>query len=176
MAQAFESTPGMLGDRLLAALDAGQAAGGDSRGMQSAALLIVRAGGGYGGFNDRYCDLRVDDAVDPFREIRRLYNLWKPNALILEGYTACEAGDFERAFKIGSEAVRIDSSSGESQYHLACYYSKAGRSEDALKWLAEAVRLDPRLGPRASTDSDFTPLRDDARFMTLTGSPDPNRK
>ena len=51
--------------RLLAALDAGQEAGGDSRGKQSAALLVVREGGGYGGDNDRVIDLRVDDHPDP---------------------------------------------------------------------------------------------------------------
>src|SRR5207302_8156675 len=69
MSRAFERTEGPLGDRMLAALDAGEAAGGDSRGMESAALLIVRAHGGYGGFNDRYCDLRVDDAPDPFKAL-----------------------------------------------------------------------------------------------------------
>jgi uncharacterized Ntn-hydrolase superfamily protein len=170
MAEAFESTRGFLGDRLLAALDAGQSRGGDSRGMQSAALLIVREEGGYGGYNDRYCDLRVDDAVNPFAEIRRLYNLWKPNALITEGYTACERQDFERAFALGREALAVDPSSGESQYHLACYHSKAGGTDEALRWLGEAVEKDAALGKRALTDSDFAPLRENARFRKLTGS------
>jgi uncharacterized Ntn-hydrolase superfamily protein len=75
IAGAFESTRGALAGRLLAALDAGQAAGGDSRGMQSAALLVVREGGGYGGQNDRYIDLRVDDHATPIAELRRLYEL-----------------------------------------------------------------------------------------------------
>ncbi len=65
MAETFEQTSGYLCDRLVAALAAGQAAGGDSRGQQSAALLVVRAGGGYGGFNDRFIDLRVDDHSQP---------------------------------------------------------------------------------------------------------------
>jgi uncharacterized Ntn-hydrolase superfamily protein len=172
MAKTFESTPGMLGDRLLAALDAGQAAGGDSRGMQSAALLIVRDKGGYGGFNDRYCDLRVDDAENPFVELRRLYNLWKPNALIHEGYTACEAKDFEKAFRLGREALAIDSSSGQSQYHLACYYSKAGNKEEAIRLLTEAVGRDKKLAVQARTDTDFTPLKGDDRFVALVGTGD----
>jgi uncharacterized Ntn-hydrolase superfamily protein len=77
MAEAFETSEGELGARLLAALDAGQAAGGDTRGMQSAALLIVREGWGYGGFDDRYRDLRVDDHEEPIKELRRIYELHK---------------------------------------------------------------------------------------------------
>ena len=72
MAKTFEDTPGDLAGRLLAALDAGQQAGGDSRGKQSAALLVVREGGGYGGDNDRVLDLRVDDHPEPIRELIRL--------------------------------------------------------------------------------------------------------
>jgi uncharacterized Ntn-hydrolase superfamily protein len=75
MARTFEGTPGDLAGRLLAALDAGQQAGGDSRGRQSAALLVVREGGGYGGDNDRVVDLRVDDHPDPIRELIRIRGL-----------------------------------------------------------------------------------------------------
>src|SRR5579872_7122013 len=77
MAHTFEQTPGYLCDRLVAALAAGQAAGGDSRGKQSAALLVVREGGGYGGFNDRFIDLRVDDHPEPIDELRRILALHK---------------------------------------------------------------------------------------------------
>ena len=77
MAETFERTRGSLADRLLAALVAGQAGGGDKRGMQSAALLVVRAGAGYLGLNDRYIDVRVYDAPDPIRELQRLYELHK---------------------------------------------------------------------------------------------------
>jgi uncharacterized Ntn-hydrolase superfamily protein len=75
LARTFENTPGELAGRLLAALDAGQRAGGDSRGKQSAALLVVREGGGYGGDNDRVVDLRVDDHPEPIRELIRLRSL-----------------------------------------------------------------------------------------------------
>lgn len=75
MAEVFESTDGDLAHRLLAALDAGQRAGGDSRGRQSAALLVVREGGGYGGDNDREIDLRVDDHPEPIDELIRLRGL-----------------------------------------------------------------------------------------------------
>jgi len=75
MAKSYKESKGDLGERLIAALQAGQDAGGDSRGMQSAALLIVRDGWGYGGFNDRYRDLRVDDHVEPIQELKRVYDL-----------------------------------------------------------------------------------------------------
>ncbi len=75
LACTFESTRGALAERLVAALAAGQAAGGDRRGQESAALLVVRAKGGYGGFNDRYIDLRVDDHAKPIDELKRLLDL-----------------------------------------------------------------------------------------------------
>ena len=73
MAESFAGSAGPLAERLLAALKAGQAAGGDRRGMQSAALLVVREGWGYGGLNDRYRDLRVDEHEDPITELERVY-------------------------------------------------------------------------------------------------------
>jgi uncharacterized Ntn-hydrolase superfamily protein len=65
-----------FGERLLAALKAGQAAGGDRRGRQGAGLLIVKPEGGYGGGDDRYADLRVEDHVEPILELERVYDLW----------------------------------------------------------------------------------------------------
>jgi uncharacterized Ntn-hydrolase superfamily protein len=77
MAESFERSRGALADRLMAALRAGQAGGGDKRGMQSAALLVVRAGAGYLGANDRFIDLRVYDAPDPIAELERQLVLHK---------------------------------------------------------------------------------------------------
>lgn len=77
MARRFEETAGPLSNRLVAALAAGQVAGGDSRGQQSAALLVVREGGGYEGFNDRFIDLRVDDHPQPIDELHRILQLHK---------------------------------------------------------------------------------------------------
>jgi uncharacterized Ntn-hydrolase superfamily protein len=75
MAATFERTPGDLSTRLMASLKAGQAGGGDKRGMQSAALLVVRKNGGYLGANDRFIDIRVYDAPDPIAELERLLAL-----------------------------------------------------------------------------------------------------
>ena len=77
LAETLERARGSLADRLMAALKAGQAGGGDKRGMQSAALLVVRKNGGYLGANDRFIDIRVYDAVDPIAELERLLALHK---------------------------------------------------------------------------------------------------
>src|SRR3954463_14293627 len=77
LAETFERSRGSLADRLMAALKAGQAGGGDKRGMQSAALLVVRKNGGYLGANDRFIDIRVYDAPDPIAELERLLALHK---------------------------------------------------------------------------------------------------
>lgn len=75
LADAFLAAKGSLADRLMAALVAGQAGGGDKRGMESAALLVVRKNGGYLGNNDRFIDIRVYDDTNPIRELQRLYRL-----------------------------------------------------------------------------------------------------
>jgi uncharacterized Ntn-hydrolase superfamily protein len=75
MADAFTGTAGPLPERLVAALGAGQAAGGDSRGQQSAAIYVAKKKGSYGGYIDRYIDLRVDDHPTPVDELRRLLEL-----------------------------------------------------------------------------------------------------
>jgi uncharacterized Ntn-hydrolase superfamily protein len=73
MGKAFEDNNGTLAERMIASLYAGQKAGGDKRGRQSAALFIVRKGWGYGGLTDRFRDLRVDDHPTPIKELERIY-------------------------------------------------------------------------------------------------------
>lgn len=75
MASAFRETKGELVDKLIASLEAGEIAGGDKRGKQSAAILVVREKGGYLGETDKYVDLRVDDHPDPLKELKRLFSL-----------------------------------------------------------------------------------------------------
>ena len=75
LAETFEASTGPLAERLLACLDAAQAAGGDRRGQQSAALLVVEKDGGYAGLSDTLVDLRVDDHPRPLEELRRLYGI-----------------------------------------------------------------------------------------------------
>jgi len=75
VADTFTRTPGELPERLMAALTAGDQAGGDARGRQGAALYVVRKEGGYGGFNDVWVDLRVDDDPDPVTRLADLLRL-----------------------------------------------------------------------------------------------------
>ena len=101
MAEAYEAGTGALAERLLAALAAGDAAGGDRRGRQSAAIAVVSPGGGYGGNDDRLVDLRVDDHRDPVPELHRLYDIHilltgttpEEEKLPLEGALAGEVRD-----------------------------------------------------------------------------------
>ncbi|NLF15020.1 MAG: DUF1028 domain-containing protein [Anaerolineaceae bacterium] len=98
LAKTFETARGELADRLVAALTAAQAAGGDRRGQQSAAVLVVREAGGYGAYNDRYLDLRVDDDPAPIERLKALVDLhhlyFKPPApgemVAIEGELARE--------------------------------------------------------------------------------------
>jgi uncharacterized Ntn-hydrolase superfamily protein len=172
LAETFESTGEMmLVERLMRSLEAAQAAGGDARGMQSAAIVVERRGAGYGGFNDRYCDLRVDDHKDPIAELRRLVDLWKEQALILEGYRLLELGKFESAIEMGRMAVELTPGKGEPYYHLACYYSRAGMRDEAIASLNSAVERNEALAPRAIEDPDFKPISEDPRFIAITRGP-----
>ncbi len=76
MAETFEETDGGLPERLIAALHAGNEAGGDKRGEQSAALYIAKPGGGYDGRNDRWVDVRVDDHEAPIDELERVFKIY----------------------------------------------------------------------------------------------------
>lgn len=84
MAEAYENTEGDLIDKLFAGLIAGQEAGGDRRGMQSAAVLVVREKGGYEGGNDRYVDVRVDEHPSPIEELVRVFNIYDMTLLSRE--------------------------------------------------------------------------------------------
>jgi len=90
MAKSFETTKGELVDKILAALEAGDKAGGDRRGRQSAAVLVMRRCGGYGGCRegvDKYVDIRVDDHQDPVSELKRIFRLWEATLLRREPET-----------------------------------------------------------------------------------------
>ncbi|WP_163969378.1 DUF1028 domain-containing protein [Oceanobacillus halotolerans] len=97
----FEKTEGTLAERLLTALDAGQDAGGDSRGKQAAAIYVVKEKAGYLGVNDRYIDLRVDEHPDPIKELIRIYKLHqlyfgqpkKEDEVVIEGEVRSEIED-----------------------------------------------------------------------------------
>jgi uncharacterized Ntn-hydrolase superfamily protein len=97
MARTFESTPGDLPERLLAALSSAQREGGDRRGMQSAAMLIVRKGGGYDAGSDRWVDIRVDDHPSPIEELKRIFKLYDLTMLSREDPASLQTIDSDLA-------------------------------------------------------------------------------
>ena len=111
IAETFESSSGPLAERLLDCLAAAQSAGGDSRGQQSAALLVVEKDGGYAGLSDVVIDLRVDDHERPIEELRRLYGLHEqlfgktPGEDWLEVDTELRAEIRERLGRLGYESL-----------------------------------------------------------------------
>jgi uncharacterized Ntn-hydrolase superfamily protein len=139
MADAFVGTEGDLSDKLLAAVRAGDAAGGDRRGKQSAALLVVRAGGGYEGRNDRYIDLRVDDHPDAPTELARLFTVWDDTMLVrhdppLEATTELVREIQRRLAALGRYAGAADGSYDEETRSAvedwAGWYNLEGRLRD----------------------------------------------
>jgi uncharacterized Ntn-hydrolase superfamily protein len=161
MAHAFEDTPGPLVERMVASLEAGQAAGGDRRGQQSAAVVVERVGARSESREgiDRVCDLRVEDHAAPIAELRRLVAIWT-------GWEAARrANKFYERKDYGSAvaAMRTVLESREDAlvlYNLACYESLDGRTDDALGHLRRAIELDPSYRRLAENDSDFDPIRE----------------
>ena len=107
MAEAFEGAGGDLIDRLFAALNAGQAAGGDKRGMQSAAILVVRKKGGYEGGNDRYVDVRVDEHPSPIEELERIFGIYDMTLLCRENPSRLLTIEGDLSIKIQSALVAL---------------------------------------------------------------------
>jgi uncharacterized Ntn-hydrolase superfamily protein len=132
MADAFEKTGGDLIDKLFAALNAGQAAGGDRRGMQSAAILVVRMNGGYEGGNDRYVDVRVDEHLSPITELERIFKIYDMTLLSREEPRSLRKIEGDLSFKIQQALVSLG--------YLETL-SKAAFSEKANAALTEWINM-----------------------------------
>lgn len=144
MVRAYEEAEGPLARRLLAALAAGDAAGGDSRGKESAALLVVRAGGGYQGIDDRLADIRVDDHSEPVAELARIYELWEYR-FILPVYLDA-AGEREHAYALAIAKRLMASKPDDAEIHNAVAWELATRNlypEEALAAAKRAHELAP---------------------------------
>jgi uncharacterized Ntn-hydrolase superfamily protein len=170
MARAYEHATGTMAERMIDALDAGQAAGGDTRGMQSAGLLVVRPiPPGSNVVVDRIVDIRVDDAVDPFKELRRLLNiqLGVPRKLTDQSEALAKARKFDEAVEAVRKALEIQPNSDTLHYALAQRYAQADRPLQALVPLREAIRLHPNLARQAAADPAFAKMRDLGEFKRL---------
>ena len=162
MEKTFLATKGTLARRMFAALSAGDAAGGDSRGRQSAVLIVVKDGAGYNGNSDRAIDIRVDDHVDPFHELGRLLDIAEMNYAWNEGWTAFTHKRFADALVAQEHAATLAPENPELLYDLAVIRLAGGKRAESLDALAKALRLNPKLKKQASADSDLEALRNDA--------------
>jgi len=146
MAKAYESSTGDLAERMLAAMEAAEREGGDIRGRQSAAILIVAPESTGRPWVDRLFDLRVEDHPDPIGELRRLVTLQRAYAKMNEGDEHVTAGDIEQAleaYQKATELVPDQATNGEAAFWVGVSLADNGRVEDALPYLRRAFAQDP---------------------------------
>jgi uncharacterized Ntn-hydrolase superfamily protein len=143
MARAFETSKGDLATRMLAALDAAQAAGGDIRGKQSAALVVVTGKPTGKAWADRTFDLRVDDAPEPLKELRRLVTLQRAYNHMNAGDAAVERKDNEAALREYSAAERLVPGNLEMTYWHAVALVNMQRTDEALPLFRRVFAADP---------------------------------
>ncbi len=143
MAKAFESTQGDLAARMLAALEAAQAAGGDIRGKQSAAIVVVSGKPSGKSWQDRVFDLRVDDHAEPVAELRRLVKLQRAYNLMNEGDLAVEKKDHDGALKAYAAAEALAPGNAEMIFWHAVALVNMKRVDESLPLFHKAFALDP---------------------------------
>jgi uncharacterized Ntn-hydrolase superfamily protein len=151
MAAAFRSTKGDLADRLLAALRAAQNEGGDIRGRQSAAILIVKGKASGQPWNDRLFDLRVEDNLDPLKELGRLVQLRRAYRHMDEGDGFVTAGKWTEAMAAYEAAARLAPGIWEMPFWQAVALVSSGRRDEALPIFKQVFAAEPfwkRLVPR----------------------------
>ena len=165
MWRSFESSTGPLAERLLGALDAAQAAGGDARGMQGAALLIVKPLAGAAGFSDRAIDIRVDDNRLPLAELRRLLDLARARELMAQAGAKLHADDLDGALETAIAARDRSPDYDSTWVVLADVYLSMGRKTDALAALRRSVELNPANKIMLPRNPKFEALLRDADFM-----------
>ena len=167
MEKAFLETKGTLAERMYAALAAGDKNGGDSRGKQSAVLLVVKEGAGYGGFTDRAIDIRVDDHPEPFKELGRLLNLGQMNYAWNEAWTFFTRKKFAEALPHMEAAANMPTANAEVLYDLAVIRLAAGKKEAALSALENAITLNGKLRKQAQVDGDLSALHGNPVYERL---------
>ena len=152
MARAFENTSGELAERLYAALKAGDDAGGDRRGRQSASILVVRKGGGSSLNNDRLCYINVDDHPDPLLELGRLLHLQLAWSLSGKRGPLVQQGQLEQAMVLADNLVKWAPRNGAHRIHQGFIAYLTGNKEKALASFRRAMELDPN-GYKAAMDA-----------------------
>ncbi|HUF08984.1 MAG TPA: DUF1028 domain-containing protein [Rhodothermales bacterium] len=147
MAQAYETSTGDLADRMLAALEAAEGEGGDIRGRQSAAILIVGPERMANSWEGRTFDLRVEDHADPVGELKRLVQLQRAYLKLNEGDGWVVKGDIPMALESYSEAMNYvpdAATNGEAPFWVGVTLADTGQEEDAVAYLKRAYVQDER--------------------------------
>jgi uncharacterized Ntn-hydrolase superfamily protein len=142
MAEAYESTEGDLANRLMAALEAAQSAGGDIRGKQSAAMLIVKATSTGRPWADRVLELRIEDHPTPIAELRRLLNVHRAYEHMNAGDVAVEREDLELAMAEYGKAAELLPDNVEVQYWAAVTLATNGDLDEALPMFRSVFAAD----------------------------------
>jgi uncharacterized Ntn-hydrolase superfamily protein len=142
MAQAFQNSRGDLAERMLAALDAAQAVGGDIRGRQSAAIIVVTGKPTGQAWKDRTFDLRVDDSTEPLVELRRLVTLQRAYNHMNAGDLAVEKKDNEGALREYSAAEKLVPESAEMIYWHAVALVNMGKVDESLPLFRRVFAMD----------------------------------
>ena len=143
MLEAYQRSKGDLTDRLLAALDAAEAAGGDIRGRQSAAMLIAAGTSSSQPWRDRLVDLRVDDAPDPLAELHRLVNVHRGYQHMEAAETHQIAGDLAGSLEEYQLARPLLGANDEAAFWSAILMADAGRVEEGKALLADIAAREP---------------------------------
>lgn len=147
MAETFERTEGDLADRLIAALEAAEGVGGDIRGRQSAAIVVVSGKATGLSWVDRPFDLRVEDHPDPVQELKRLVRLQRAYLRMGEGDERLAEGNVEAALESYREALEIvpdEATNGEVAFWVGATMAEIGRIEEAIPFLRRAFQQDER--------------------------------
>jgi uncharacterized Ntn-hydrolase superfamily protein len=144
MAKAYREAKGDLAERMLAALEAAEAQGGDIRGKQSAALIVVSGKASGRPWVDRRFDLRVDDHPAPLKELRRLVTLQRAYNFMNEGDLAIERNDTQAALKAYSEAEALAPGNAEMVFWHAVSLVNVGKVDEAVPLLQKTYKADPR--------------------------------
>jgi uncharacterized Ntn-hydrolase superfamily protein len=145
MGRKFESTKGDLAERLVVALEGGEEAGGDARGRQSAALLVVRKNLGRASYGDKYIDLRVEDHPDPIAELKRLLNLHRVYSLIDDSEDKLTKGDLKTALAALKKAVSLNPNIDDAHVDLGIVNLKLGKKKEAINAFKKALSLNPKM-------------------------------
>jgi uncharacterized Ntn-hydrolase superfamily protein len=147
MSLAFEHAEGRLADRILAALEAGQAAGGDARGKQSAAMIVYKMVDPENPWKNKIVDLRVEDNPNPVYELGRIYTLHVAYDLADQGDTYFAKKDYATALRFYDAAVDLAPGNDEILFWRGSMKSATGRLEDAVDDVGQAIYLNERWKP-----------------------------